>query len=263
MFECTSRERFVCCNFLRSARIVEMSVLDENSKTFLRQMDIEEVGKDFWVRMKKGGVETSIWRRGQTAPYTVGVAMGPTEATSFEALVLEVDKTYLGIFQENMNGIPVFLKFKFNSELQYFTSGHIDWNSEQKKFIVRLGQPFFVTTKRSACRYVSTDVDRIRLSIAGHAFDCYDISSGGFSTLVQTAKYAGMEKGSVFEKAELKYNLKKFIIPKVRLVNIIENKEQPDWIRLAFKFEGMRTSEEDALWVEVNKSVKRLADLLG
>ena len=80
---------------------------------------------------------------------------------------------------------------------------------------------------------------------------------------MKSEKYGGMEKGTVFEKAELKYNLKKFIIPKVVLVNVIENKDQPGWVRLAFKFEGLRTSEEDALWVEVNRSVKRLADLLG
>ena len=100
------------------------------------------------------------------------------------------------------------------------------------------------------------------MKVAGHVFSCYDISSGGFSTLLKSDEAGGLEKGQVFEKAELKYNLKRFTIPKVRLMNVIPM-DKSEWTRYAFKFEGLKVVDEDALWVEVNNSVRTLAALLG
>ncbi len=236
--------------------------LNDNSKTFLRQMDPEEVLKDFWSKVKSEKVEATLWKKGQTEPYSFTPDYKLSESSQFTTLYGEVDTTYQGIFKESYRGIQIFLKFKFNAELQFFTSGTIDWNDEKKRVTITLGQPFFVTTKRSSCRYVSGSRDRISLTVVGNTFECFDISSGGFSTQLKKDKAGGLDKGLVFEAAELKYNGKKFIIPKVKLVNVIEMKDEPDFVKLAFKFEGLKSSEEDAIWVEVNRSVKQLADLL-
>ncbi len=237
--------------------------LDDNSKTYLRQMDADELGKDLWPRLKKGG-ELFIWRQGQVEPYVVKAVYGAFEKSGFRDLPIEVDRNYRDIFKETFRQIPIFLKFKFEAELQYFTSGEIDWNEEQDKFVIKITGAFFVTTKRAACRYVVSTTDRIQVTMAGHSFSVFDISSGGFSAMVDPNKYGEMEKGTVFEQVELKYNLKKFMIPKVTLVNIIEDKNQSSSrVKLAFKFESLKTSLEDSIWVEVNKSVQRLAQLLG
>lgn len=237
--------------------------LDDNSKTYLRQMDADELSKDLWPRLKKGG-ELFIWRQGQVEPYAVKAVYGAFEKSGFKDLPIEVDRNYQEIFKETFRKIPIFLKFKFDAELQYFTSGEIDWSEAQSKFVINIIGAFFVTTKRAACRYVASTTDRIQVTMAGHSFSVYDISSGGFSALVDSNKYGSMEKGTVFEQVELKYNVKKFVIPKVTLVNIIDNKnENTGRVKLAFKFEGLKTSLEDSIWVEVNKSVQRLAQLLG
>ena len=71
-------------------------------------------------------------------------------------------------------------------------------------------------------------------------------------------------RSTSFEQVELKYNVKRFTIPKVTLVNIIEDKNETSGrVKLAFKFEGLKTALEDSIWVEVNKSVQRLAQLLN
>lgn len=237
--------------------------MNDNSKTFLRQMNDEEIPKEFWAKVQKTKPEGFLWRSGQTEPYSVSILYQPSADNNFKCVVLDVDPTYFEIFKDKFKNLSVFLKFKFSVDAQFFTSGPIEFNVGLNKFVVLLGQPFFVTTKRTTCRYSPTDIDRINVNLAGHSFDCYDISSGGFSALVKKGSVEGMQKGMSFEQVELKYNVKKFQIPKVTLVNIIENKDQPDWIRLAFKFEGLRPSEEDAIWVEVNRSVQRLAELLG
>ena len=237
--------------------------LDDNSKTYLRQMDADELGKDLWPRLKKGG-DFFIWRQGQIEPYAVKGLYSPFEKSGFQQLPIEVDRNYLEIFKQSFRQIPIFLKIKFDAELQYFTSGEIDWNEEQQRFVIQITGAFFVTTKRAACRYVASTTDRIQITMAGHAFSVYDISSGGFSVLVDANKYGSMEKGTAFEQVELKYNVKKFTIPKVVLVNVIQPKtEDSSRVKLAFKFEGLKVALEDSIWVEVNKSVQRLAQLLG
>jgi hypothetical protein len=237
--------------------------LDDNSKTYLRQMDADELGKDLWPRLKKGG-ELFIWKQGQADPYSVKPVYGAFESSGFSALPIEVERSYLDILKSTFRQTPIFLKFKFSADLQYFTSGVIDWSDDQGKFVVKLTGAFFVTTKRAACRYVVSTTDRIHVSMAGHSFSVFDISSGGFSAMVDTNKYGTMEKGTSFEQVELKYNLKKFTIPKVTLVNIIEDKNDSSGrVKLAFKFEGLKVALEDSIWVEVNKSVQRLAQLLG
>jgi hypothetical protein len=237
--------------------------MNDNSKTYLRQMDADELGKDLWPRLKKGG-ELFIWKQGQVEPYTVKPLYAAFEKSGFQALPIEVDRSYQVIFKESFKQTPIFLKFKFGPDIQYFTSGVIDWSEEQDKFVVKITGAYFVTTKRAACRYVVSTTDRIQITMAGHSFSVFDISSGGFSTMVDTNKYGTMEKGTTFEQVELKYNVKKFVIPKVTLVNIIEDKnESSARVKLAFKFEGLKVALEDSIWVEVNKSVQRLAQLLG
>lgn len=237
--------------------------INDNSKTFLRQMNDEDIPKEFWPKVKKSRPEGFLWRAGQTEPYSVNIVYQASADNDFKCVVLDVDQTYVEILKENLKNIRVFLKFKFSLEVQFFTSGPIEFNSGLNKFVVLLGQPFFVTTKRTSCRYSPTETDRIKINLAGHIFDCFDISSGGFSTLIKNGSVEGLEKGMTFEHAELKYNVKKFMIPKVTLINVIQNKDQQEWVRLAFKFEGLKTSEEDAIWVEVNRSVLRLAELLS
>lgn len=240
-----------------------LMALDDNSKTYLRQMDADELGKDLWPRLKKGS-DLFIWRQGQVEPYAVKAVYGAFEKSGFKDLPIEVDRNYQEIFKENFRKIPIFLKFKFDAELQYFTSGEIDWSEAQSKFVISITGAYFVTTKRAACRYVVSTTDRIQVTMAGHSFTVYDISSGGFSAMVDANKYGSMEKGTIFEQVELKYNVKKFVIPKVVLVNVIESKnENSERVKLAFKFDGLKTSLEDSIWVEVNKSVQRLAQLLG
>ncbi len=224
-------------------------------------MDAEELVKDLWPRTKKTLPEFSFWRKG-SEPYTATILYNQTETTEFKSLIIDVDRSYVEVFKEKFRDVTVMMKFKFSVDVQYFSSGNIDWNPSVNKFVIHLGQPFFVTTKRSSCRYVSSNADRIQLKLAGQTFTCYDISSGGFSTLIKNEEVGGIEKGQVFEKAELKYNLKRFIIPKVRLVNIIPM-DKSEWTRYAFKFEGLKVVEEDALWVEVNNSVRNLAHLVG
>jgi hypothetical protein len=237
-----------------------MSITSDNSKTYLRQMESSELEREFWKRLKADKHEGFIWKKDQTEPYSMSAIL---DKSAKDSIALEIDKTYAGIIKENYSGLTVFVKFKFSDTTQVFTSGRLSFDEANKCFKVQLISPFFITTKRSACRYTTTDVDRIKVSFAGFTFDCYDISSGGFSALVKRDSFGGLEKGQSFEKADLKYNVKRFEIPKITLVNIIENKDQPDWVRLAFKFEGLKPTVEDTIWVEVNTSVKRLADLLG
>jgi hypothetical protein len=92
-----------------------MGVLDENSKTFLRQMDQDEVLKEFWPDVKKGNIESFVWRKGQADPYPMSVDYDNSEATKFSQLVIEVEKKLQALFQENFNNITVFLKFKIET----------------------------------------------------------------------------------------------------------------------------------------------------
>ncbi len=240
-----------------------MSVVSENSKTYLRELEKSELDVQFWNRLKSMPCEGSMWKKDQADPYGVEFNYELSKKSDFTHLYLGIDKVYAGIIKEKYLGLNIFVKLKFNEEHQVFTSGALSWDETHHSFRILVQGHFFITTKRSACRYTTTEVDRIQMSFAGHVFECYDISSGGFSTLLKRDAVSGLTKGMTFEKGMLKYNLKHFEIPKVTLVNIIENKDQPDWVRLAFKFEGLKTILEDALWVEVNTSVKRLADLLG
>lgn len=240
-----------------------MSVVSENSKTYLRELEKTEIESQFWNRLKSTPCEGSLWKKDQADPYQVEFNYELSNKSGFTHLYLTIDKVYAGIIKDKYLGLVGFVKLKFSEEHQLFTSGELSFDETNQSFRLQTQGRFFITTKRSACRYTTTEVDRIHMSFAGHVFECYDISSGGFSVLLKRDSVAGLSKGMTFEKGILKYNLKHFEIPKVTLVNVIENKDQPDWVRLAFKFEGLKTVLEDALWVEVNTSVKRLADLLG
>ncbi len=240
-----------------------MSIVSDNSKTYLRELEKSELEAQFWNRLKSNPCEGSFWKKDQIDPYTAEFNYQLSQNANFTYLYLSIDKTYAGIIKDKYLGLNIYVKLKFSDEHQVFTSGELSWDDASKLFRILVNGHFFITTKRSTCRYTTTELDRIQMSFAGHVFECFDISSGGFSVLLKRDAFAGLEKGMTFEKGILKYNLKNFEIPKITLVNIIENKEQPDWLRLAFKFEGLKTILEDALWVEVNTSVKRLADLLG
>lgn len=233
-----------------------MSLMVDNSKTYLRQMEESEVQKEFWTRLAK--LSGYIWRQGQTRPYE----LKKLQQTGPEQLTVSSDDFSNKTMQQDFIGISVFLKFKSSDEVQYFASGQLT-QGDGKEFTVQLAPPYFVTTKRATCRYLTTPTDRITLTVAGHTFASFDISSGGFSTEVRRDQYGGLSKGSAFEQVVLKYNLKNYTIPTVKLVNIIDVIGQPDKVRLAFKFEGLKPQEEDALWVEVNKSIKKLVDLMG
>jgi len=240
-----------------------MSVVNENSKTYLRELEKSELEAQLWNRLKNTPCQGSLWKKEQADPYGVEFNYELSKKAGFAYLYLSIDKIYAGIITDSYLGLTVFVKLKFSEENQLFTSGELSWDEAKSSFRLLAQGRFFITTKRSACRYTTTEVDRIQMSFAGHVFQCYDISSGGFSVLLKKDSVTGLSKGMSFEKGMLKYNLKHFEIPKIVLVNVIENKDQPDWVRLAFKFEGLKTMIEDSLWVEVNTSVKRLADLLG
>ena len=235
-----------------------MSLMVDNSKTYLREMEASEVQKDFWPRV--GKLSAFLWRQGQTKPFDLKSVIAVRENT---IKILPTDEYHQKTLIADFPGLNVFMKFKASEELQFFVSGQFALDENGKDFIIHLQAPFFVTTKRSACRYLTTKMDRISLTVAGHTFSCFDISSGGFSTEVKKDQYGGLTKGSSFEDVDLKYNFKSFKIPTVKLVNIIDVIGHPDKVRLAFKFEQMKPKEEDALWVEVNNSVKKLVDLMG
>lgn len=228
----------------------------DNSKTYLRQMEESEVQKEFWPRLAK--LTGFIWRQGQTRPYE----LKKLTQSGAEKLIVSSDDFSNKTMHQDFVGLSVFVKFKSTDDVQYFASGQLI-SGDGKDFTVQLAPPYFVTTKRATCRYLTTPTDRISLTVAGHTFSCFDISSGGFSTEVRKDQYGGLSKGSSFEQVVLKYNLKNYTIPTVKLVNIIEVIGRPDMARLAFKFEGLKPQEEDALWVEVNKSIKKLVDLMG
>lgn len=233
-----------------------MSFLSGNSKTYLKQLEPHEVEAEFWPKLPSVE-ETYLWRKGQTTPYTVK----PLKREGDE-LHLSVDRSLEKIFKQEYPGLLVMLKFKLDDR-QYFSSGTFGWDAEAEKFVVKMTDQFFVSTKRSACRYLASEFDRIQLTVAGHAFICHDVSSGGFSTVVPRARFEGLQKGLVFEQAILKYSLTSFTIPKVKLVAIIDVPGSPDKMKVAFQFEGMKSQDEDALWVKVNASVKKLADIVG
>jgi hypothetical protein len=232
-----------------------MSFLSDNSKTYLKQMEPREVEAEFWSKLSSVE-ETNLWRKGQSDPYTVKALK-----RDGERLFISVDRALEPIFKQDYQNQLVMLKFKIQDR-QYFSSGTFSWNDGAGKFVVQLGSPFFVSTKRSACRYLASDFDRIQLTVAGHAFPCHDVSSGGYSSIVLKARYEGLEKGVVFEQAQLKYSVTTFSIPRVKLLAILDVPGRPDYMKVAFQFEGMKTKDEDALWVKVNASVKKLADLL-
>jgi len=236
-------------------------MIDANSKTYLRQMETEELARELWPKLKKGG-EVFVWKKGQATPYTVKIDFAKFEKSDHQVLAFEVDRSFLEVLKGSFHNISLLLKIKFSADTQYFSSGPVKWDEADQRFKVTLGGPFFVTTKRSSCRYVTSSTDRIAVSVMGHSFSTFDISSGGFSTVVPSSKYAAMEKGTSFEEVELKYNHKRFTIPKMTLVNVIPVTGHSDLIRLAFKFEGLKPSVEDSIWVEVNKSVQRLAQLM-
>jgi hypothetical protein len=236
-------------------------MIDDNSKTYLRQMEADEPSKELWPKLKKGG-EVYVWKKGQATPYTVKIDFARFEKSNFQELPFEVDKSYLEVLKGSFHNIPLLLKIKITADNQYFSSGEVRWDEADQRFKVNLNGPFFVTTKRSSCRYVTSATDRISVTVMGHVFSAFDISSGGFSTVVSALRYASMEKGTTLEQVELKYNLKKFTIPKITLVNVIPMKGDGALIRLAFKFEGLKVPVEDSIWVEVNKSVQRLAQLM-
>lgn len=237
-----------------------MALMVDNSKTYLRQMDNSEVSKDLWTKLKNGQLTSYIWRKGQTQPYELKSISLIDDAT---IKIVAADEFHNKIMLGEFPGISVFFKFKHSEEVQYFASGQFEADSGGKYGIVKLAGPYFVSTKRSTCRYLTTDMDRISVTLAGHTFNCFDISSGGFSTEVNRESFGGLTKGSTFEQVVLKYQLKNFTIPNVQLVNLIDVIGQPERVRLAFKFEGLRPKDEDAIWVEVNKSIKKIVDLMG
>lgn len=234
-----------------------MALMVDNSKTYLRQMEESEVQKDFWSKIT--ALVPYIWRKGQSRPYELKLIQYNGGTT----IVVSADDFSSKTMVADFASIPVFLKFKLNEDNQYFASGHLVTHDLGKTFEVTLQGPYFVTTKRTTCRYLTTDFDRISVKIAGHTFHCFDISSGGFSTEVKRDSYGGLTKGSVFEQVELRYSFKNFVIPTVKLVNIIDVIGRPELVRLAFKFEGLKPKDEDALWFEVNQSIKKVVDLMG
>lgn len=236
-----------------------MTVMLDNSKIYLRPMEGSEVVKEFWPRLQKDQLQAFVWRKGQSVPYQMKEAKHIADETiTLEAPDFETKTMKSDFLQE-----VIFTKFRASDDLQYFAAGNLAWDEGLKRFTLVLKPPFFVTTKRATCRYISAPTDRISMNVAGHLFYCFDISSGGFSTEVQKDQYGGLTKGSVFEQVQLKYNLKSFVIPKVKLVNLIEMPGKGNQVRLAFKFEEVRPQMEDAIWIEVNKSIKKMVDLMG
>ncbi len=247
---------------LLPVKIIPMALAD-NSKTYLKQMSFEEIAVDFWERVKKGAPESFLWEQGQPKPFAIVLLYGPSQKSEFKSAVFDIDKTYFEVLKDKWAGKQVLLKFKFSSDQQFFTSGTLEYLPTLDKLAVLLGKPFFVSTKRSSCRYSPSKFDRIAVVVGEKKFDCYDISSGGFSTLVKRADVPPeFVKGAAFDAAELAYNGRKFPIPKAVLVNLIDPKDDPAWIKLAFKFEGLKPEEEDRIWVEVNRSVQKIAELL-
>ena len=236
-----------------------MTLLIDNSKTYLRPMEAAEVVKEFWPRLHQGQLQASLWRKGQTLAY----AMKSATHIGDETITLEADDFITKTMRAEFLAEKIFTKFRASDDLQFFASGQLGWDEKLGKFTLVLEMPFYTSTKRASCRYMTTSVDRISMNVAGHLFYCFDVSSGGFSTEVQRDQYGGLVKGSEFEQVVLKYNLKNFTIPLVKLVNLIDIPGRPKEVRLAFKFEDMRPNIEDAIWIEVNKSIKKMVDLKG
>lgn len=235
--------------------------MEDNSRTYLRQLEPSELSLEFWGKLPKGQVETLVWQKGQTQPFTAQTDVKASLGEKGLLAVLTADKRNHALIGDQLLGIPVYLKFKLNADIQYFSSGRIERRGTG--YVVRLDHPFFVTTKRSTCRYIAMDTDRITLKVAGHEFHCYDVSSGGFSSQVPKGRYGGLEKDMVLEDAELNYQFKVFKIPHVRVLSVLEAPNLKGFERIAFKFEGLKTPEEDAIWKHVNDSVKRMAEILG
>ncbi len=233
-----------------------MALSEDNSKTYLRQMDGAELARDFWPAFGSQGLPAALWRKGQSDPWEVRL-FAPSALGG--PLPVEVPAKVHGIFSGDYVGVVVYLKITVAPDKHFFTSGTVE--SRDGGLVIVLGSPVFVTTKRSACRYLPSPQERIHLALLGHNLPCFDISSGGFSTQVPRDRIGGFEKGQVYEHVELRYQGKTFAIPKVLVVNVMDVPGRPELVRYAFKFEGLKTRDEEAIWIEVNNSIKRMAHL--
>ena len=63
--------------------------MNDNSKTFLRQMNDEEIPKEFWAKVQKTKPEGFLWRSGQTEPYSVSILYRPSADNNFKCVAID------------------------------------------------------------------------------------------------------------------------------------------------------------------------------
>ncbi|MBT3983602.1 MAG: hypothetical protein HOE90_19765 [Bacteriovoracaceae bacterium] len=237
----------------------------DNQKQYLKELREGETD-EFWDKVALKGARAFVWKTGQESPHSLDVSV--QDNSQNESINIDVPSLLQNIFREDYKQKLIYFKLVTASDDQFFTQGQISCSSCEAgdKFSFHPSGQFYKAVKRENCRYQIGGDEKVIVNLAGFDYECFDISAGGLSFLLQMNESELFDKGTEYKNAPIKYNQKRFNIDDLKIVAILfvdmtKNKSK-DHVKIdthakvCVQFDKINNQVQDDLWLAVNKSLQ-------
>lgn len=148
----------------------------------------------------------------------------------------------------------IFAKFS-NGVEQYFTHTKLELN-EEGKYWISTKNTIYETIQRKDYRLDAGPQTSIKLKVSENVvLDCFDISAGGCSFIIDTEDLEHYEKGKEFTNCILRLNTEMFEIPMVRIMSHRELKEDSE-IKIGAAFQEIDPKLDEKLCKAITLEAK-------
>ncbi len=159
----------------------------------------------------------------------------------------------------------ILLSFE-NKNLQYFTTGKLSYDNDQKLYKIELTKDFFKCDKRKHFRLEKSELDHLSVVIENTTYPCFDISTGGISLLLNEETNFPFKKGEIIKAINIKLNKLDITIQESEIRYIMEltdhltNRRQR---KVGIMFLKMDSNSEATIFREINNAIYKKLNPLG
>lgn len=204
----------------------------------------------------------NIWEKGTNEDKIEELIVQDFNPTNFSLSVKVQGGLLSKLTGPNLLDTDVYIKFPNQDEkMQYFTTGHIKYDSSVKAYTIVITGEVFKGQQRTNYRLAAGKQRRIVLKISEKTeYNCNDISTGGLSFMITATDADQFEIGATLSDCNLIFKNKQYHIPSLKIAGLFPEKDHSGnpttQIKIGLSFIDLPSKLEADLFQVINSEAR-------
>jgi hypothetical protein len=229
---------------------------DPNKKNYFKSIVTDEFEQVYLKNLTKlSSAHLTVWEKGENE----------NKAESFKLLDFVsnpciIKLSPLGKLATNIKGSSksnkiVLIKFPELENVNYFGTGTLRFNENDLTYSIELSAEIFKSQRRVNARLKASDVVQIQYKIQDEVKNCYDLSAGGVSFIIEADALSHYPKHKMFENCTLRYDRKNYNITKSQIVGHVPLENDKTKIKIGIQFIDLIPRIREELDIKINADI--------